>query len=241
MILFPAIDLHNGKVVRLKQGRYDQVTVYGEDPLDLLQSWEALGAQWAHMVDLDAAKSGQPAHRHLIEKIAAKTKLKLQVGGGVRNLETARQYLESGVSRVVVGTQATQDLDFLAALGSHFPQQIALGLDAKDGKLAVHGWTQTLELKATDFLQKAPLQGIACLIYTDIARDGMLTGPNLKALQELMAATKLPVISSGGVSSLQDIQNLLALENCQLLGVIVGKALYEGKVSVAEALRVVKA
>ncbi len=240
MILFPAIDLHDGKVVRLKQGRYDQVTIYGEDPLELLQAWEALGAQWAHMVDLDAAKSGEPAHHKLIAKIASKTKLKLQIGGGVRTLETARQYLESGVSRVVVGTKATQDLDFLAALGKNFPQQIALGLDAKNGKLAVHGWTETLEVKATDFLKQAPLEGIACLIYTDIERDGMLTGPNLKALQEVLAATELPVISSGGVASLQDIRNLVDLENCKLLGVIVGKAIYEGKVSVAEALRVVK-
>jgi len=237
MILFPAIDLLNGQVVRLKQGEYDEVTQYHQDPLTLAQSWSKAGAEWGHMVDLDAAKAGFPVNRALIAEVAQKSGLKIQVGGGVRTLEMARAYLEDGVQRVVVGTKAVQDPHFLAQLGKNFPGKVALGLDAKLGKIAIQGWTETTGITVEEFLKTAPLKGIACLIYTDIERDGMLTGPNIPSLKKVLQATELPVISSGGVSCLQDIQDLVDLENCKLIGTIVGKALYEGKFSLEDALK----
>lgn len=238
MILFPAIDLKDGKAVRLKQGDYDQVTQYSDDPLALARRFAEEGAKWIHIVDLDAAKAGKPVHRELIARIAREVPAQLQVGGGIRNAETAGQYLEDGVARVVVGTKATQDPDFLAELGNQFPGKIALGLDTKSGKIAVHGWTETTGLTVQEYLKTAPLAGISCLIFTDIARDGMLSGPNIPALKEVMAATALPVIASGGVSSLEDLQALVDLEDCRLLGAITGKALYEGKFNLREALKV---
>ena len=238
MILFPAIDLKNGKAVRLKQGDYDQVTEYSDDPLTLAQSFAAAGTKWIHIVDLDAAKSGTPVHRELIARIAREVPVKLQVGGGIRSAETAGQYLSDGVARVVVGTKATQDPKFLAELGTNFPGKIALGLDTKAGKIAVQGWTETTGLTVPEYLKSAPLAGIYCLIFTDIARDGMLTGPNLPALREVMAATELPVIASGGIASLEDLKALVNLKDCKLLGAITGKALYEGKFSLRDALKV---
>jgi len=192
------------------------------------------------MVDLDAAKAGHPVNRALIAKVAKQSGVKIEVGGGIRSLEMARAYLEEGVQRVVVGTQAVRDPEFLAQLGANFPGQVALGLDAKEGKIAVQGWTETTDRSVEDFLKAAPLKGIHCLIYTDIERDGMLTGPNIPALKKVLQASGLPVISSGGIGSLQDIQNLLDLEDCKLLGTIVGKALYEGKFTLEEALQIAK-
>ncbi|MFO1464088.1 MAG: 1-(5-phosphoribosyl)-5-[(5-phosphoribosylamino)methylideneamino]imidazole-4-carboxamide isomerase [bacterium] len=239
MIVFPAIDLKDGKAVRLQQGDYDQVTQYSDDPLSLARRFREEGAEWIHVVDLDAAKAGRPVHLDLIAGIAREVApVKLQVGGGIRSLEIARAYFDAGVARVVVGTKAVQDPDFLAALGQAYPGRIALGLDAKAGKIAVHGWTETTGASIEGFLKTAPLEGIYCLIFTDIARDGMLTGPNLPALLEVAKATELPIIASGGVSSLQDIQALVDLENCKILGVITGKALYEGKFTLSEALKV---
>jgi phosphoribosylformimino-5-aminoimidazole carboxamide ribotide isomerase len=238
MIVFPAIDLKDHKVVRLKQGDYGQVTSYSNDPLRLAKVWAEEGAEWIHVVDLDAAKSGVPAHRDLIARIAQQVPVKLQVGGGIRSLETAGQYLNDGVARIVVGTKAAQDPKFLGKLGKNFPGKVALGLDTKEGKIAVQGWTETTGLSVQDFLKQAPLAGVACLIFTDIARDGMLTGPNLPALREVLKATELPVIASGGISRIEDIQALVDLEDCKLLGVITGKALYEGKFSLREAIRI---
>ncbi|MDL1873451.1 1-(5-phosphoribosyl)-5-((5-phosphoribosylamino)methylideneamino)imidazole-4-carboxamide isomerase, partial [Deltaproteobacteria bacterium PRO3] len=154
-----------------------------------------------------------------------------------RSVATAGEYIGDGVARVVVGTKATRDPEFLAALGAKFPGQIALGLDTKAGKIAVHGWTETTGLTVPEYLKSAPLAGVYCLIFTDIARDGMLSGPNIPALREVMAATELPVIASGGVSSLEDLRALVAMEDCKLLGAITGKALYEGKFTLREALK----
>lgn len=239
MIVFPAIDLKDGQAVRLKQGDYDQVTQYSDDPLALARRFKEEGAEWIHIVDLDAAKAGRPVHLELIARIAREAApVKIQVGGGIRSLEVAKAYFDAGIARVVVGTKAVQDPAFLAALGKAYPGRIALGLDTKAGKIAVHGWTETTGTSIRDFLQSAPLEGISCLIFTDIARDGMLTGPNVQALQEVAKATELPVIASGGVSSLADIQALVDLEDCKLLGVITGKALYEGKFPLKEAIKI---
>ena len=240
MILFPAIDLKDGKVVRLKQGDYDQVTQYGDDALTVAKQFAAQGAQWVHVVDLDAAKSGEPKNQAIVEAIAAQSGLKVQTGGGIRSKETAGKYLSAGVSRVVVGTQAVREPKFLAELGQAFPGQIALGLDTKGGKIAVTGWTETVDQSLEAYLQTAPLHGVATLIFTDISRDGMLTGPNLESLKKALAASPVPVIASGGVAALEDLKSLVALKNNKLLGVITGKALYEGKFTVAQALQVLK-
>ncbi len=240
MILFPAIDLKEGQVVRLKKGDYSQVTEYAQDPVLLAKSWADAGVEWLHMVDLDAAKSGTPVNRKLVAQVAKQSGLKVQIGGGIRSLETAQAYFEEGVARVVVGTKAVEDPGFLEAMGKSFPNRVALGLDTVGGKIAVKGWTQKTDLTLESFLKSAALQGVHCLIYTDIERDGMLQGPNLDALQQTMAATDLPVIASGGISSLQDIQRLLNMEDCKLLGVIVGKALYEGNFTVKAALKAAK-
>ncbi len=238
MILYPAIDLKDQKVVRLIQGDYNQVTVYSDDPVSMAKKWADEGAQWLHLVDLDAAKTGQPAHQKVIEKIAHEVQVKIQIGGGVRSLETAQEYLNSGVSRVVVGTKAVSDRNFLEELGKKCSGKIALGLDTKQGKIAVSGWLESTDQSIEDFLSKAPLSGIGPLIFTDIARDGMLKGPNLEALLQVLNATTLEVIASGGVSSLEDIQKLKELKHPRLDGVIIGKALYEGKFTLKEALDV---
>lgn len=241
MIVFPAIDLKDGKAVRLRQGDYDQVTQYSAEPLELIKQFRDEGAAWIHVVDLDAAKTGRPAHLELISRMAREAgPAQLQVGGGIRTVETADAYFAAKVSRVVVGTKAVQDPDFLRQLGEAHPKRIALGLDTKAGKIAVHGWTETTGLSVADYLKQAPLAGVHSLIFTDIARDGMLTGPNLAALQEVLQVTELPVIASGGISSLADIQSLVDLEDCKLLGVITGKAIYENKFSLKDALAIAK-
>ena len=236
MIFFPAIDIKGGKVVRLTQGDYEQVTEYAEDPVAQAEGFAAARTRWIHVVDLDAAKAGAPVNRDLIEKMAAIPGVKIQIGGGIRNVTMAKTYLDAGVSRVVVGTKAVQDPGFLAELGQACPQQVALGLDTKEGQIAIHGWTETVGQTVGEFLQTAPLKGIACLIFTDIARDGMLTGPNLPALREVLDQSPIPVIASGGVATLEDLEKIYALKHPRLLGVISGKALYEGRFTLQAAL-----
>ena len=239
MIVFPAIDLKDGKAVRLRQGDYDQVTQYSEDPLQLVRQFKNDGADWIHVVDLDAAKAGRPVHLELISRMTREAApVQLQVGGGIRTVEAADAYFAENVARVVVGTKAVQDPEFLRQLGEAHPQRISLGLDTKAGKIAVHGWTETTGTTVDEYLKQAPLQGVHSLIFTDIARDGMLSGPNLEALREVLKITELPVIASGGVASLEDIQALVDLEDCKLLGVITGKAIYENKFSLKEAIRI---
>lgn len=241
MIVFPAIDLKDGKAVRLRQGDYDQVTQYSDDPLSLVRQFKDEGAEWIHVVDLDAAKAGKPAHLELIARMAREAgPVHLQVGGGIRTVEAADAYFAENVSRVVVGTKAVQDPDFLRRLGEAHPKKIALGLDTKAGKIAVHGWTETTGLSVADYLKQAPLQGVHSLIFTDIARDGMLTGPNLEALKEVLKVTELPVIASGGIASLEDIRALVELEDCKVYGVITGKAIYENKFSLKDAIRLAR-
>lgn len=241
MIVFPAIDLKDGKAVRLRQGDYDQVTQYSSEPLQLIRQFRDEGAEWIHVVDLDAAKAGRPVHLELIARMAREAgPAHLQVGGGIRTVEAADAYFAENVARIVVGTKAVQDPEFLRQLGEAHPKKISLGLDTKAGKIAVHGWTETTGLSVADYLQQAPLEGVHSLIFTDIARDGMLTGPNLEALKEVLKVTELPVIASGGISSLADIQSLVDLEDCKLLGVITGKAIYENKFSLKDALAIAK-
>lgn len=240
MILIPAIDLKDGKCVRLRQGEMDQVTRYSDDPVGMAEHWQNLGAPYLHIVDLDGAVEGVPKHLAQIEAIAKKLTIPIQVGGGIRNAATVEAYRSSGVERVVVGTAALQDATFLATIAQQYPQKILVGIDVKNGLVAVHGWT-TVSTRTSkqvfDSLKELPLGGI---VFTDISRDGMLSGPNISALQEAAATAPVPVIASGGVTALDDIRAIQEIGD-NISGIIIGKALYEGALDLKAALALVPA
>ena len=236
--IYPAIDLKGGKCVRLLHGKADQETVYFEDPLEAAREWIAQGAQWLHVVDLDGAFSGKLSHLEIIGRIA-ELGCKVQVGGGMRDAEAVEKTLAAGASRVVLGTSAVENPKFVEQSISRFgPSAIAVGLDAKDGELALRGWVKGSGVKTLDFAKTMEAAGVETVIHTDIATDGALTGPNLPSQKELAASCGLSVITSGGVSSLADVEALCALSREQenVSGVIVGRALYEGRVSVREMI-----
>ena len=240
MLLIPAIDLKDGKCVRLRQGEMSQVTQYSDDPIGMAEHWQNLGAQYLHIVDLDGAVEGTPKHLSKIEAIAKKLTIPIQVGGGIRNIETIQAYRSSGVDRVVVGTAALHDPEFLTLIAQQFPQKILVGIDVKQGLVAVHGWTTVSTMtphQVFDSLKELPLGGI---VFTDISRDGMLNGPNISALREAAETSPVPVIASGGVTTLQDIQAIQEIGD-NISGVIIGKALYEGTLDLKSALALVHA
>jgi len=235
MIIYPAIDLLDGQCVRLSQGRYDQVTVYSDDPVSMALSFKKDGAAWIHMVDLNAAKSGIPSNQAIIAAVIKETGLKVQTGGGIRNLDTLRMLIEDmGVSRCVIGTSAIRDRVFTEKALALYGDKIAIGLDAKDGEIAVDGWTSGSGVNVIDFAKIMQSIGAQTVIYTDIARDGMLTGPATESTKELVEATGLSVIASGGIGSEDDIVQIRT-SGCS--GVIVGKAIYEGKVRLSVCLQ----
>ncbi len=238
MIIFPAIDIKDGKVVRLLQGDFEQVTEYSGSPVTVAKKWEEKGAPWLHVVDLDGAKTGQPINLDVIVEIAQTVKIPIQVGGGIRSKKNVEQFLEGGIARVVLGTKAIEDKNFLREILARWKEKIAVSLDCSNGRLAQRGWTSVTNIKATDLVHELEKWGLSCLIYTDIARDGMLRGPNFEELKELLKNTKIPVIASGGISSLEDIQKLLTLESDGVMGFITGKALYEGRFNLKEALHI---
>jgi len=238
MLLIPAIDLKNGKCVRLRQGEMSQVTQYSDDPVGMAEQWQNLGARYLHIVDLDGAVEGKPKHLPQIEAIAKRLTIPIQVGGGIRNAATVQAYRSSGVDRVVVGTAALQDPQFLAAVARQFPQKILVGIDVKNGLVAVHGWTTVSTLtpqQVFDSMKDLPLGGI---VFTDISRDGMLAGPNLSALQDAAETSPVPIIASGGVTKLEDIRAIQELGG-NISGIIIGKALYEGALDLQAALALV--
>lgn len=240
MILIPAIDLKDGKCVRLRQGEMSQVTQYSDDPVGMAEHWQNLGAPYLHIVDLDGAVEGIPKHLSQIEAIAKKLTIPIQVGGGIRNAATVEAYRSSGVDRVVVGTAALQDAKFLATIAQQYPQKILVGIDVKQGLVAVHGWTTVSTLtpgQVFDSLKELPLGGI---VFTDISRDGMLSGPNIAALREAAATSPVPVIASGGVTALEDIKAIQEVGG-NISGIIIGKALYEGALDLKAALALVSA
>jgi phosphoribosylformimino-5-aminoimidazole carboxamide ribotide isomerase len=239
MDVIPAIDLLNGRCVRLYQGDYEQSQIFAEEPVTVAQSWEAQGAQWLHLVDLDGAKTGEPVNLNVIAQIVETLKIPVQVGGGLRTPERVASFLEMGVQRVILGTVAVENPDLVAQLCQTYPGQIVVGIDAREGMVATRGWLETSTVSAITLGQRAASEGAAAIIYTDIQRDGTLEGPNLPQLREMAAAVSVPVIASGGVSSLTDILSLLALEPMGVSGVIVGKALYTGNLSLTEALRAI--
>lgn len=233
MIIYPAIDLLGGKCVRLRQGRYDDCTVFSDSPVQMAKQWQDAGAQFLHVVDLDGARGGSALNFAAVSAIASALSIPMQIGGGIRDEDTIRTYLDAGVSRVILGTKAVQDKAFLAQMLQKYGDKIVVGIDAKDGKVAVSGWEQVCGDGAVDFAKQAANLGAKTIIYTDIATDGMLSGPNLPAMREMAAAVDADVIASGGVSGLGDVEALLPTG---VAGVIIGRALYDGKVDLASAI-----
>ncbi|MEI6166291.1 MAG: 1-(5-phosphoribosyl)-5-[(5-phosphoribosylamino)methylideneamino]imidazole-4-carboxamide isomerase [bacterium] len=232
MKIYPAIDLKDGKCVRLRQGLAEAVTVYSTDPVAMARQWAEAGGDWLHVVDLDGAFAGHPVHHEVIKAMAAAISIPLELGGGLRTDADIRQMLEAGVSRVILGTRACADPGALAALVKTFGDKIAVGIDARNGKVQVKGWVETTDTLAVDLAVKVAAAGVRTIIYTDTATDGMLTGPNLDGVRILCRAVKARIIASGGISNCGDIAALAALALPNLDGVIVGKALYEGAVTI---------
>ena len=237
MNIFPAIDLVDGKAVRLFKGDYAQMTVYNENPLEVAKAFEAAGAKYIHMVDLEAAKSGVPANLSTIKTIVENTDLFVEVGGGIRNMEIADAYLSIGVDRVILGTAAVTDEAFLKAALARYGERIAVGVDLKDGFVAIKGWTEKSEQTAEEFFAKMEALGVRTVICTDISRDGAMQGTNLSLYRQLSEKYKIDLIASGGVSSLEDVK---ALRGMELYGAIIGKAYYIGAIDLKEALEAAK-
>jgi len=237
MIVFPAIDIQSGKVVRLKQGHFDQVSHYSADPVAVAREWVAQGASWLHVVDLDGARLGKIGNYATITRIAREVPVPIQTGGGIRSEEDIERYLADGVQRVILSTKIIDNRAFLKTLLSRWPEKIAVSLDCARGMVARRGWTQTTDIKAVDLARELADLGLRYLVYTDIARDGMLAGPDIEGLKAILQAVPIKVIASGGISGIEDIDRLCALSAPNLLGVITGKALYEGKLDLKQALK----
>ncbi len=238
--IYPAIDMRGGKCVRLLQGDYNQETVYGDSPFDMAKSFADAGAEWIHMVDLDGAKDGKRVNDRFVIEAAQKLDAKVQIGGGIRTEEDILHYLNNGVSRVIIGSVAVSKPEFAIEMIQKYGEKIAIGLDAKDGYVATHGWLDTSSVTAVELGKRLAEAGAETFIFTDIATDGMLSGPNLLAVEKLAVETGKSVIASGGVSELADLRALKELVGKGVSGAIVGKAIYEGRFSVPEALKEVK-
>ena len=240
MIVIPAIDLKDGKCVRLEQGLMERDTVYSDNPAATARRWQEEGGELLHIVDLDGAFAGVPKNRGAIEQIVKAIDIPAQLGGGIRDLATIEAYLSLGLTRVIIGTAAQRTPELVTEACRRFPGQIVVGIDAKNGMVAVQGWAEVTGIMAVELAKQFAGDGVAAIIYTDIARDGMLQGPNLEATRALAQAAGIPVIASGGVSNLKDIENLLAIEKYGVTGVITGKAIYSGSLNLREAVRVAK-
>jgi phosphoribosylformimino-5-aminoimidazole carboxamide ribotide isomerase len=236
MKIYPAIDILGGKAVRLKQGRAADATIYGE-PVEMARRWVGKGAEWLHVVDLDGAFEGTPRNLGLLREMAAAVPAaKIQVGGGIRTMSVVESLLGAGIQRVVLGTAAVQDPDFVKHALVERRDNVAIGIDAREGKVKVSGWTEDSNIEAIELARRLQSIGAHLVIYTDISRDGILTGPNVEATKQMLESTEMYVIASGGVSSIADLRRLAELDNTRLDGVIIGKALYEGLVQLEEAL-----
>jgi phosphoribosylformimino-5-aminoimidazole carboxamide ribotide isomerase len=241
LILFPAIDLKDGVCVRLEQGDMARATVFNRDPAAQAQSFEAEGFEYLHLVDLDAAFVGRPVNVMAVERILESVPLPVQLGGGLRDMAVISTWLEKGVDRAIIGTAAVRDPALVKDAARAFPGRIAVGLDARDGKVAVQGWAESSELSALEIARRFEDAGVAAIIYTDISRDGLLKGLNLDATIALADAISIPVIASGGLASLDDIRQLLTPRAAKLAGAIAGRALYDGRLNAGEALRLIRA
>ena len=240
MILFPAIDLKNGQCVRLEQGDMTRTTVFNLDPAAQAKQFAAQGFEYLHVVDLDGAFAGKPMNAHAVEAMLNAVKMPLQLGGGIRDLATVERWLERGVARVIIGTAAVRDPELVKSAAKKFPGRVAVGLDARDGKVAVQGWAETSALTALEIAQRFEDAGVAAIIFTDIARDGLLKGLNLDATIALADRISIPVIASGGLASIDDVKAMLSPLAKRLAGAIAGRALYDGRLDVATALALIR-
>jgi len=242
MLVIPAIDLKDGHCVRLQQGDMQAATVFSEDPARMARHWQEQGAARVHLVDLNGAFAGKPVNERAIKSIvdAIGSEVRLQLGGGIRDLDTIERYLDDGISWVIIGTAAVKNPGFLHDACNAFPGQVIVGLDARDGKVATDGWSKMTGHDVVDLAKKYQDYGVEAIVYTDIGRDGMLTGVNIDATVKLARELKIPVIASGGIASLQDIANLLPYENDGIIGAIAGRALYEGKLDLKAAIKAAK-
>jgi len=240
MLIIPAVDIKNGKCVRLFQGRMDEETVFSDEPAAMAKRWEGEGAEIIHVVDLDGAIEKSPRNLDSIREIIDIVKVPIQVGGGIRNERTIKMFFEIGAKRVVIGTEAIQNPKFVKDACKAFPGQVVVGIDARGGFVAIEGWTKTTRIKAVDLAKQFEDCGVAVINFTDIYRDGMKTGPNIDETRRLAEAVSTPVVASGGVSTIEDIQNLMPLEAVGVVGVITGRALYSGSLNLREAIKTFK-
>ncbi len=240
MIVIPAVDIKNGKCVRLLQGRMEDETIFSDDPAAMAQKWANSGAELIHVVDLDGAFEKSPRNIDAVKKILDSVDVPIQVGGGIRNLQTIKVFMDLGVERVIIGTEAIRNPAFVKQAAKAFDGRIVVGIDARDGHVAVEGWTETTRVKAVDLARRFEDCGLAAINFTDIQRDGMQTGPNIEQTRRLAESISIPVVASGGVACLDDIKSLLPLEAVGVVGVITGKALYSGTLDFKAALEVAR-
>ncbi len=236
MILYPAIDLKDGQAVRLLRGEMATATVFNDDPADQARTFETAGFAWLHLVDLNGAFEGRPVNRAAVESILAAVAIPAQLGGGIRDMATISAWLEAGVTRVILGTAAVKNPELVRAACREFPGQVALGIDARGGRVAVDGWAEVSEIEVLDLARRFADAGAAAIVYTDIARDGAMQGVNVEATAELARAADVPVIASGGIADLADIEALMATASDGIQGAIIGRALYDGRIDAAAAL-----
>ena len=240
MIIIPAVDIKDGKCVRLLQGRKEAQTVFSDNPVAMAHRWEKEGAERIHVIDLDGAFEKQPKNLPVIERIINSTSVPIQVGGGIRHRSTVDRYLQAGADRIIIGTEAIRHPDLVVDCCNAYPGRIAVAIDARRGQVAIEGWVETTQTTAVELAKRFEATGIAAINFTDIHRDGMQTGPNIEETRKLAQAVSIPVVASGGVSTLEDIRNLLPLEAVGVVGVITGKALYAGTLQLADAITVAK-
>ena len=240
MILFPAIDLKNGEAVRLERGNMARATVFNRDPVAQARTFESQGFEWLHLVDLDGAFAGKPVNARVVAAIRKAIKIPMQLGGGIRDLATVERWLAEGITRVIIGTAAVRDPDFVKAAARKFPGKVAVGIDARAGKVAVAGWAEETQLEAVELARLFENGGVAAIVYTDVERDGMMQGLNLDATIALAESVSIPVIASGGLASIDDVRALLAPRARKLEGAIAGRALYDGRLDARAALALVR-
>lgn len=240
MLVIPAIDIKGGRCVRLKQGQMSKETVYSEVPEEMAVKWFEQGAERLHLVDLDGAVKGEPINKEVIRKITKAIPIPVQLGGGIRNMETIEAYFELGISQIILGTVAYKDPEFVALACKKFPNKIILAIDAKKGRVSIEAWTEETDIAPSDLALRYESVGISAIIYTDINRDGMETGPNIQATKAFAKAINVPVIASGGISGIKDVKNLLSLSGYGVIGMITGQALYKETLDLREAISLAK-
>ena len=240
MIFFPAIDICEGLCVRLEKGDFNKKTIFNKNPLDQAIFFEDHGCEWLHVVDLDGAKEGESENRIFVEEIASKTSLKVQFGGGLRSIEKIKKALDSGVERIVLGTQALNNIEFLEEATDLFPNKIAVGIDARNGKVSTNGWTKDSNISADEFALLAASKGACAIIFTDIDKDGVMSGPNISSTIEIAKKALIPVIASGGISTIEDVIEIKKNEKYGISGMICGRAIYDKKINVVDALKVTR-